>query len=32
MSGGAPVWMNAASISAPVDSVFGRTGDIIALS
>lgn len=30
MVAGSPAWVNPASVSVPVDSVFGRTGDILA--
>ena len=30
MSGGVPTWMTLGAVVAPVDSVFGRTGPIIA--
>ncbi len=32
LSGGTPAWVNPASVSVPVDTVFGRTGDILAMT
>ena len=31
-SGGSAVWVNPGTVSSPVDSVFGRTGDILAMT
>jgi hypothetical protein len=32
MSGGIPTWVNPGAATSPVTSVFGRLGDVIALS
>ena len=32
LSGGSAVWVNPGTVSVPVDTVFGRTGDILAMT